>query len=215
MNYDQFIANYLGKAIDWDGVYGAQCVDLVAQYCADNGKPVAYANAADWWRHPALVNDFDFIDNNPNDPNQLPNRGDIVVFNGNQPGSGGYGHIDIYDMRTGSATWQGLDQNWGGQYVKFVPNHVWTYVIGWIRPKTPPAAPTPPVVVPEPTPEPTPAPTPTPSPFPAPDVHPDPVVEDPVSNPPADTPAVVEYNDPANTLLRRFIDWLVKIFKIK
>lgn len=142
MDYDGFIARNLGKAIDWDGLYGAQCVDMVAQYCVDNNKPVAYANAKDWADNPALQGAFDWIANNPNDPNQLPKRGDIVVFSGAQPGSGGYGHIDIFDMITGAdtSTWQGLDQNWGGQYVHFVPNHVWTYVLGWWTPKaaTPP-----------------------------------------------------------------------------
>jgi hypothetical protein len=160
MQYDAFINKWLGKAIDWDGLYGAQCVDMVAQYCTDNGKPVAYANAKDWANHPALQGAFNWTTNNPADPNQLPNRGDIVVFSGNQPGSGGYGHIDIFDMKVNTNVWQGLDQNWNGAYVHFVPNHVWTYVLGWWTAK--------------PTPAPEPPPPPPPAPVPAPDPHPDP-----------------------------------------
>jgi hypothetical protein len=150
MDYDGFINRWLGKAIDWDGMYGAQCVDEIAQYCSDNNKPVAYANAKDWWQHPSLIGAFDFIANDPNDPNQLPNRGDVVIFNGNQPGSGGYGHINIFDMQQDTDHWQGLDQNWGGQYVHFVTGHVWTYVIGWMRPKAAPA----PIPAPDPAPDP-------------------------------------------------------------
>lgn len=137
MDYDGFIHRNLGKAIDWDGVYGAQCVDEVAQYCADNGKPVAYANAKDWANNPVLRPAFDWIPNDSNNSNQVPTRGDIVVFSGNSPGSGGMGHINIFDMLTNSSktTWQGLDQNWNGAYVHFVPNHIWTYVLGWWHPK--------------------------------------------------------------------------------
>ena len=170
MNYDGFIAKYLGKAIDWDGQYGAQCVDEIAQYCVDNGKPVAYANAKDWANHPALRGAFDWTDNNPSDYNQVPKRGDIIVWGGGLPGSGGYGHIAIFDMIVKPGVFQSLDQNWGGQYVHFIPNHSWDYILGWWTPKA------------EPAPEPPPPPPPAPTPIPAPDNHPDPAP----GNPPAD-----------------------------
>lgn len=220
MNYDAFIDKWLGQAIDWDGVYGAQCVDMVAQYCADNGKAVAYANAKDWANNPALQGDFNWTTNNPNDPNQLPNRGDIVVFSGNQPGSGGYGHINIFDMDTGNNTWQGLDQNWNGAFVHFVTGHVWTYVLGWWTAKQPPA------------PDPAPPPPPSDTPVPAPDHNPDPmppvqpgppiVVADPnppitplpppVPTPPAPpTPPVPPKPiDKLPKWLKMFIEWLLK-----
>ena len=141
MDYDKFINDYLGKPVDYDGVYGPQCVDLIDQYLHDNGKPVPWVvGAKDFANNPALLPAFDWIDNNPNDPNQLPTRGDIVVFSGQQPGSGGYGHINIFDMVTGVHSWQGLDQNWGGQTVHFVPNHIWTYVLGWWHVKETPVA---------------------------------------------------------------------------
>lgn len=148
MRYDDFINTYLGKSIDWDGQYGFQCVDEVAQYCSDNGKPVAYANAKDWFQHPALDGAFDSIGNDPNDPNQVPTRGDIVIWGGNSPGSGGYGHIAIFDMAIDVNHFQSLDQNWNGAYVHFV-THSWSYVIGWLHPKEDPAplspAPAPPM----------------------------------------------------------------------
>lgn len=175
MNYDNFLANWLGKAIDWDGLWGAQCVDEIAQYCADNGKPIAYANAKDWANHPALRDAFTWTDNNPNDYYQFPNRGDIIVWGGDLPGSGGYGHIAIFDMIVRPGVFQSLDQNWGGQYVHFVPNHNWSYVLGWWTPKAPPA----PAV--EPTP-----PAPEVVVYPAPDSHPNPEP----ANPPVETPEV-------------------------
>lgn len=35
MKIDEFITKYMGKKVDFDGVYGAQCVDLFRQYCQD------------------------------------------------------------------------------------------------------------------------------------------------------------------------------------
>lgn len=37
---DQFVAEYDGKNIDWDGVYGTQCVDGFKVFCAWAGIPV-------------------------------------------------------------------------------------------------------------------------------------------------------------------------------
>ena len=35
MKIDEFITKYMGKKVDFDGAYGAQCVDLFRQYCQD------------------------------------------------------------------------------------------------------------------------------------------------------------------------------------
>lgn len=35
MTLNEFVKKYNGKAIDFDKAYGAQCVDLFRQYCAD------------------------------------------------------------------------------------------------------------------------------------------------------------------------------------
>lgn len=192
MDYDGFLNKYMGRPIDWDGLYGPQCVDLVAQYCADNKKPVAYANAKDWANHPALQGAFDWIDNDPNDPGQLPARGDIIVWNGSLPGSGGYGHIAIWDMVTAPHRFNSLDQNWGGQVVHF-QGHNWSWVVGWWHVKAEPV----PVPAPLPAPDPS-APVPEPAPeqlppviFPAPEATPDTLPVPPVdSTPVPDSPPV-------------------------
>lgn len=137
MNYDAFVQKYNGKPVEFDGVYGAQCVDLVAVYCRENGKPVAYANAKDWWGNPAVAGGFDFIKNNPADLKQVPKKGDIIIWGGNLAGSGGYGHIAIFDSVVSPGVFKSFDQNWGGQYAHFV-NHGWNNVIGWLTPKSAP-----------------------------------------------------------------------------
>lgn len=35
MNFIDFINKYTGKKVDYDGAFGAQCVDLFRQYCKD------------------------------------------------------------------------------------------------------------------------------------------------------------------------------------
>jgi hypothetical protein len=35
MTLERFLTLYCGKYVDYDGVYGAQCVDLFRQYCKD------------------------------------------------------------------------------------------------------------------------------------------------------------------------------------
>ena len=35
MTLDEFVKKYNGKKVDFDGRYGAQCVDLFRQYCKD------------------------------------------------------------------------------------------------------------------------------------------------------------------------------------
>ena len=131
MNFDALIAKYNGTVIN---DYGGECVALIAHYCIDNGKPLAYANAKDWWLHPALTGAFEFIQNNPTDYNQVPLRGDVVIWNGALAGSGGYGHIAVYDAKVSPGIFRSLDNNWGGRYVHFV-THNYNNVQGWFRPK--------------------------------------------------------------------------------
>ncbi len=211
MKYDKFLQKWMGKSIDWDGVYGPQCVDLIAQYCIEAGKAIAYANAKDWANHSALRGDFTWTNNNPNDYLQIPNRGDIIVWNGNLPGSGGYGHIAIWDMVTAPGLFNSLDQNWGGQYVHF-QNHNWDYILGWWTPKqpavvTPPPAPQPVPPAPTPIPAPKPAPDPAPSPTPAPSPVPVPLPT-PQPTPPVQPPA-----PPQTTLLDYISDIIKKIIE--
>ena len=147
-NLNQFIAEKNGQTVNFDGIAAdsGQCVQLVALWCQRIGLPVLYNNAADWWT--AYGGEFEQhwlrIDNDPNNPNQLPSPGDVVVFNGQIPGSQGYGHIDIYNRDLGVGSWEGFDSNWSGKYAHLV-NHNWSYVLGWFTPRhiDPPAAPPP------------------------------------------------------------------------
>ena len=151
-NLNQFIAEKNGQTVNFDGIAedSGQCVQLVALWCQRIGLPVLYHNAADWWTY--YGGDFEQhwvrVDNDPNNPNQLPSVGDVVVFNHSLPGSTGYGHIDIFVQDLGIGSWQGYDSNWSGKYAHLV-NHTWSYVLGWFTPRhiDPPAA-SPPIEAP-------------------------------------------------------------------
>jgi hypothetical protein len=93
-----------------------------------------YANAKDWFSNFSLGNAFDRITNNPSDVNQVPKRGDIIIWNGNLAGSGGYGHIAIFDRVAGAGVFVSFDANWGGATCHFV-SHNWGSVAGWLTPK--------------------------------------------------------------------------------
>ena len=107
MTYAQFKAKWLGKRINFDGVYGYQCVDLVLQYikeCYGISTGVR-GNAIDYWYSPSapLLKKFDRVSGSK------ARRGDIVIFkgiNGNP-----YGHIGVCDGDAGILTVTVLEQN--------------------------------------------------------------------------------------------------------
>lgn len=140
MTYAQFVTKYNGKALDYDGAYGAQCVDLVKQYLDDcfGLKPGAWGNACAYWNstNPQILAKFDKV---ANGSTNIPKQGDIVVYQCSTPGSGGAGHIELFDRKNGAGSFIAFSQNWGGAYCHMVTHSDnYKYVIGWLTPKQPP-----------------------------------------------------------------------------
>ena len=122
----------LGKALDYDGVYGAQCVDFFNYYYKFlTGGRNPYSDgygvpgAKDLWNVSNVR--FNKIANDPNDQNQVPKEGDIIIYSGNMAGTGGYGHVAVY---AGNSTY--YEQNYGGMYVKKNTRKFNGYEIGWL-----------------------------------------------------------------------------------
>lgn len=116
MTYDQFEKKYLGKAVDYDGVAGVQCVDLADQYLKDVfGITGVWVNGArDFYNkfssYPALVKNFDRI---PNTRDLVIKKGDIVIWNG-----GTWGHVAI-GTGDGTIDWfTSLEENTLGRHEK-------------------------------------------------------------------------------------------------
>lgn len=99
MNLNDFVEKYSGKKIDFDGVYGVQCVDLFRQYCKDvlnipehTGSCSSSGGAKDL-----------FLDYNkmPLEKKYFVKssssryiQGDILIWNETQTNK--YGHVAIY-----------------------------------------------------------------------------------------------------------------------
>ncbi len=114
--------------MDFDGYYGAQCVDLIQFYNRDViGGPILTGNAKDIWG----TYSKDFYKQVPNLPNNFPSLGDIIIWDG---GMGrGLGHIAIVGFAN---VWSfaSFDQNWtNGAPSEFI-NHNYSNIIGWLSP---------------------------------------------------------------------------------
>jgi hypothetical protein len=139
MSYITFKNKWIGKRVDYDKVYGYQCVDLIKQYMAEEKglKPGAWGNAIDYWYNTnvTVLKHYDKIATND------LRAGDIVILkgvNGNP-----YGHIGIASGASYPWYRQILEQNGstgngsgvGGDAIR--ERYVPTYrILGILRPKT-------------------------------------------------------------------------------
>lgn len=96
MDIKQFVDTYLGKKVDFDGFYGAQCVDLFRQFNKDVfGFPHTggVEGAKDLWelygKLPVEKKHYEQI----RKEGTIPIEGDIVVFG--KTASNKYGHVAI------------------------------------------------------------------------------------------------------------------------
>lgn len=139
MNLDQFEQWATGQSLLWAPspareYLRGQCVQSVCYYFDKVWHmPVIWADAYQWFSGGLFADRLDRIANDHNNPNQVPQAGDVIVWGPNTPGSGGAGHIAIVlSAAPGAATFISLDQNWGGKTVHRV-THNWSNVVGWIR----------------------------------------------------------------------------------
>lgn len=119
MNYNEFIKKYLGKSIDYDGVSGVQCVDLIKLYLDKvySIKAGSWGNAKDYFINfdkLPIKNSFEKI---VNTANFVPDQGDICVW-----GSiiSKYGHVAIATGEGDTKYFYSYDLNWGSKNVKKV-----------------------------------------------------------------------------------------------
>ena len=116
-----------GKSLDYDGAYGAQCVDLIKYYYAYFGQAsYARGNGCDYVTN-ALPNGWIRIKNTAD---FVPEPGDIAVW-GTELSH--YGHVAII-LSADSHSFVSMDQNWpSGSACKQV-THTYNKFWGVIRP---------------------------------------------------------------------------------
>lgn len=201
----QFIALHDNKYLDFDHVYGAQCVDEVQFYLRDVlGLPPLPGNAINEFGEDAKQ--LHWTHNNLLELALQPHPGDIMVWGPSaRVGTGALGHTAVV-VAADAYHFTSFDQNWPVGAPCHLVHHTYDGVIGWgrkiVAPVVVPPVVVPPVVVP-----------PVVPPVVVPPVVP-PVVVPPVVVPPVVPPIVVPSYAPASVTeeLQQFITWLVKLF---
>lgn len=141
ISFDDFIKKWTNKGIDFDGVYGDQCMDLMHQYCVEvlgiaDGSVLAAPAAKDVFLNFANIKGNNLFDKIDNTPTGVPQKGDIMFWG---TGIGQYGHVAIF--RDGDANkFNSFDQNWNGHQYCEIVNHSYNAVLGWLRVKNKPAS---------------------------------------------------------------------------
>jgi hypothetical protein len=138
MTFKQFIDKNKNKALDWDGAYGAQCVDLARFYWRDVlgiNQPRGVAGAKDFWTNydsdPNLKNNFNKI---PNTRELIPVMGDVMIWGSSY---GKWGHIAIVTEGTidNFTCFSQNDPTGTKSIIKYYKN--FNGVLGVLRPKRP------------------------------------------------------------------------------
>lgn len=138
MSLDQFVNKYNGKKKDFDGAYGAQCVDLIKLYTAEvygtpNWTTGNGCATGIFTSFPAALRPhFDKVANNPQDPNQMPPRGAIIVIAGTKGNPCGHTGVVLSANRS---TFSMIEQNAPPGTPIEIENRNYVNVIGWLAPK--------------------------------------------------------------------------------
>lgn len=134
MTLNGFIDKYNGRYVDYDGKYGAQCVDLIRQYLKEvlgidgySLPPVSYAK--ELYKNFVLNKNFVRIKNTPS---FIPQKGDIIVWDWRFPVTGYPGHVAIF-IEGDVNRFIAFGQNYGKpNFCKFT-NYDYRGVLGVLR----------------------------------------------------------------------------------
>ena len=134
MNLQEFVSRYKGRKVDFDGAFGAQCVDLARQYFKDVWgvpQPEGVIGARDFFfQHESRSRQKEYMDCIPyRMKGQIIPEGAVVIFNASATNE--YGHIGIC-LSSDTETIQLFEQDGFKQDgAKITP---WTYnrVAGWL-----------------------------------------------------------------------------------
>lgn len=147
MTLNEFINRHNGKKIDFDGAYGAQCVDVIKFWFRDLGLPIPTGNGYQYAKNADGVRVV-FVKNTPSG---VPKPGDVIVWN---KGIGPYGHVAIF-VEGNTNSFRSFDQNFPLNSACHIQSHDYKAVDGWLHPvqldapvPPPPPPPAPPPVDP-------------------------------------------------------------------
>jgi hypothetical protein len=128
------LTNYIQQTFDkltgTNDVNTGQCVGLIMKYSMDNDVPFWSGNAKDLIKN-ANSEYLKVIYNDPNDYNQFPLPGDILVFNENM--GGGYGHTGLVVAANGRHILLYEQNVPTGNTPTINYYHTYMNIIGWLR----------------------------------------------------------------------------------
>jgi cell division protein FtsB len=133
MTIEDFIIKWNGKYIDFDGVYGPQCMDEMHQFCTEvlnitDGSVLASPSAKELWNTFPTVKGHELFEQIANTPTGIPQEGDIMLWT-----NGTYGHVAEF-VEGDDTSFRSFDQNYPTGSPCHVKNHPnYTGVAGWLR----------------------------------------------------------------------------------
>lgn len=136
MTMDAWVKKYLGKAVDYDGVYGVQCVDLVKSFVKNvlGITPQSIGNAIEYYRKrntsAYLTKNFTWYSYKKG---FVPQKGDICVFTSKS----GNGHVSIATGEGNDDYFYSYDENYPhGKHEPMTKiKHTYHTLLGVLRPK--------------------------------------------------------------------------------
>lgn len=134
MTLDQFVEKYNGKKIDYDGHYGAQCVDVFRQYCRDvlaiphTGGVVGAVEL--YAKYDTMPLEQKYFERIPYKAGMQPEAGDVVIFAPTK--SNKYGHVAIV-LDTSSEEIAVFEQDGFKQDGAHVGSWNYARVLGFLR----------------------------------------------------------------------------------
>lgn len=136
MTMDNWVKQYMGRKIDYDGVYGVQCVDLAKHFIKHvlEVEPQSIGNAIEYYRKRKtskyLTDNFKWIDKTDG---FIPKKGDLCVFNSKS----GNGHISIATGEGTKTYFYSYDENYpsSNHEPMTVAKHSYDRLYGVLRPK--------------------------------------------------------------------------------
>lgn len=135
LTFDAFVNKYIGRAVDYDGSAGAQCVDLAKAYFKEvYGIPqFSIGGSAKYYyskfeTFPQLKGKFKRVKNTAD---FIPLKGDVAVWNSSK--GNGHGHVAICTGEGNLQYFYSYDMNWNGKAMKRV-KHDYKGFYGVLRP---------------------------------------------------------------------------------
>lgn len=135
LTFDAFVNKYIGRAVDYDGTAGAQCVDLAKAYLKEvHGIPqFSIGGSAMYYyirfeQFAPLKGKFKRVKNTSD---FIPLKGDVAVWNATK--GNGHGHVAICTGEGNLDYFYTYDMNWNGKKMKKV-KHDYKGFYGVLRP---------------------------------------------------------------------------------